>query len=100
MDWSRLGAALVDLEVENLKLFRRGWPRFDGRYYADVDAALQRWLSETREAGVASSTGLVIGLVWLYGFAAARLPSPWRQFFAVSALLWTLGTLQGRSRNT
>jgi hypothetical protein len=98
MDWSRAGEALIELELQNLRTFRGGWPRFGWHYYAEVDEMLQRWASRMGEAGLASPLSLALGFVWLYGFGAARLPSPWRQFFAVSALLWALGALQGRGR--
>ena len=78
----------------SLKLAFDAWPQFDGRYYEQSEQVYQRWLSEMREAGIVSPTGLVICLVWLYGLLWARLPSPLRWAAMLVTLVWVAGALR------
>lgn len=94
MDWSRIGRAFVAMEVDSLKLAFDAWPNFDRRYFDQTEQVYQRWLSEMREAGIVSPTGLVICLVWLYGLLWARLPSPLRWAAMLVTLVWVAGALR------
>src|SRR5207244_5483622 len=78
MDWSGVGRAFLQMEVDSLKLALDARPDFDRRYYEQSEQVYQRWLSEMLEAGIVSPTGVVISLVWLYGLLWARLPRPLR----------------------
>ena len=94
MDWSRVGRALVAMDVESLKLAFDAWPNFNRRYYEQSEQVYQRWLSEMREAGIVSPTGLVICLIWLYGVLGARMPRPCRFAAIVVTLVWLAGVLR------
>jgi type II secretory pathway component PulM len=94
MDWSRIGRAFVAMDVDSLKLAFDAWPNFDRRYFDQTEQVYQRWLSEMREAGIVSPTGLVICLVWLYGLLWARLPSPLRWAAMLVTLVWVAGALR------
>ena len=94
MDWSRIGRAFVAMDVDSLKLAFDAWPNFDRRYYEQSEQVYQRWLSEMREAGIVSPTGLVICLVWLYGLLWARLPKPLRWAAMLVTLAWLAGALR------
>ena len=98
MDWSRLGRAFVQMELDSLKLVRTAWPNFGRQYYEDMEHLYARWLSEMRQAGIASPTGLLVCLIWLYGLAFAHLPAPWRWAAVLITLLWAAGTLQAGAR--
>ena len=98
MDWSRLGRAFVQMQLDSLNLVRTRGPNFDRRYYAEAEQVYQRWLSEMREAGIASPTGLLMCLIWLYGLAWARLPAPLRWAAIVITLLWSAGALRAGAR--
>ena len=98
MDWSRLGRAFLQMELDSLKLVRATWPHFDRSYYAEAEQVYRRWLSETGEAGIASPTGLVMCLIWLYGLASSRLPALWRWAAVLLTLLWAAGALQAGAR--
>jgi hypothetical protein len=98
MDWSRLGRAFVQMELDSLKLVRGTWPNFDRRYYEEAEQVYLRWLSEMREAGLASPTGLLVCLIWLYGLAWARLPAPWRWAAVLITVLWAAGALRTGAR--
>ena len=93
MDWSRIGRAFVAMDVDSLKLAFDAWPNFDRQYFDQTEQVYQRWLSEMREAGIVSPTGLVICLVWLYGLLWARLPSPLRSAAMLVTLAWVAGAL-------
>ena len=94
MDWPRVGRAFVEMERDSLKLVRGSWPNFDQRYYEQAEQVYLRWLSEMREAGIASPTGLLLCLVWLYGLAWARVPAPWRWPGVLVTLLWAAGAVR------
>ena len=94
MDWSRIGRAFVAMDVDSLKLAVDAWPNFDRRYFDQTEQLYQRWLSEMREAGRVSPTGLVICLVWLYGLLWARLPRPLRWAAMLVTLVWVAGALR------
>ena len=94
MDWSRVGRAFVQMEVDSLKLALDARPNFDRRYYEQAEHVYQRWLSEMREAGIVSPTGLVICLIWLYGVLGARMPRPFRFAAIVVTLVWLAGVLR------
>ena len=98
MNWSRVGRALVQMDVDSLKLVLDTWPDFDRRYYEQAEQVYQRWLSEMREAGIVSPTGVVISLVWLYGLLWARLPTPLRGAAVFVTLLWVAGALRAGAR--
>ena len=98
MDWSRCGRAFVQMELDSLRLVRGSWPSFDRQYYEDAERLYRHWLSEMREAGVVSPTGLLMCLIWLYGLAWARLPAPWRWAVVVVTLLWAAGALRAGAR--
>ena len=98
MDWSRVGRAFVQMELDSLNLVRTRGPYFDRRYYAEAEQVYQRWLSEMREAGIASPTGLVMCLIWFYGLAWGRVPTPWRWAAVLITLLWAAGALQAGAR--
>jgi hypothetical protein len=99
MDWSRVGGAFVQMEVDSLKLVLDTWPSFDRRYYEQAEQVYQRWLSELRDAGVASPTGVIICLVWMYGFLWARMPRPLRRISILVTLLWVAGALRAGGRS-
>ena len=94
MDWSRVGRAVVQMDVESLKLAFDAWPNFNRRYYEQAEQIYQRWLSEMREAGIVSPTGVVICLLWLYGLLGARLPRPLRWAAMLVTLAWVAGALR------
>jgi len=94
MDWSGVGRAFLQMEVDSLKLALDARPNFDRRYYEQAEQVYQRWLSEMREAGIVSPTGLVICLVWLYGLLWARLPRPLRWAAMLVTLVWVAGALR------
>src|SRR5207245_3667574 len=98
MNWSRVGRALVQMDVDSLKLVLDAWPDFDRRYYEQAEQVYQRWLSEMREAGIVSPTGVVISLVWLYGLLWARLPRPLRWAAMLVTLVWVAGALRAGAR--
>ena len=98
MNWSRVGRALVQMDVDSLKLVLDTWPDFDRRYYEQAEQVYQRWLSEMREAGIVSPTGVVISLVWLYGLLWARLPRPLRWAAMLVTLVWVAGALRAGAR--
>jgi hypothetical protein len=98
MDWSRIGRGLVQMELDSLKLIRATWPNFDRRYYEEAEQVYGRWLSEMREAGIASPTGLLMCMIWLYGLAWARLPAPWRWAAVLMTGLWAAGALRAGAR--
>src|SRR5438876_7941973 len=94
MDWSRVGRAFVQMDVDSLKLALDAWPDFDRRYYEQSEQVYQRWLSEMLEAGIVSPTGVVISLVWLYGLLWARLPRPLSWAAILATLAWVAGALR------
>src|SRR5438309_11163287 len=94
MDWSGVGRAFLQMDVESLKLALDARPNFDRRYYEQAEQVYQRWLSEMREAGIVSPTGLIICLMWLYGVLGARLPSPLRWAAMLVTLVWVAGALR------
>ena len=98
MDWSRVGGAFVQMDVDSMKLLFDTWPNFDRRYYEQTEQVYQRWLSEMRQAGIVSPTGVVISLVWLYGLLCARLPRPWRWAAMLVTLVWVAGALRAGAR--
>jgi uncharacterized BrkB/YihY/UPF0761 family membrane protein len=85
------------MERDNLNLVAAAWPSLDRQYYQDAEQAYLRWLSEMREAGIASPTGVLICFMWLYGFASARLPGPWRWAAVLATLLWVAGALRAKA---
>jgi len=94
MDWSRIGRAFVAMDVDSLKLAFDAWPNFDRRYFDQTEQVYQRWLSEMREAGIVSPTGLAISIVWVYGLFWARLPRPLRWAAMLVTLVWVAGALR------
>ena len=86
------------MELDSLRLVRGSWPSFDRQYYEDAEQLYRRWLSEMREAGVVSPTGLLMCLIWLNGLAWACLPAPWRWAAVVVTLLWAAGALRAGAR--
>lgn len=100
MDWSRVGGAFVQMDVDSLKLILDTWPSFDRRYYERAEQAYQRWLAEMHDAGVASPTGVVISLVWMYGLFWARMPRPLRWIAILVTLLWVAGALRAGARSS
>ena len=98
MDWSRIGRAFVQMDVDSLKLVLDDWPDFDRRYYEQTEQVYQRWLAEMREAGMVSPIGMVISLIWLYGLVWAQLPRPLRWIAILVTLLWVAGALRAGAR--
>ena len=98
MDWSRAGSAFVRMELDSLKLVRDTWPTFDRRYYEQAEHVYLRWLADLRDAGMASPTGLLMCLVWLYGLVWAHLPAPLRWAAMLMTLLWAAGAVRAGAR--
>ena len=98
MDWSRAGSAFVRMELDSLKLVRDTWPNFDRRYYEQAEQVFLRWLADLRDSGIASPTGLLMCLVWLYGLVWARLPAPLRWAAMLVTLRWAAGAVRAGAR--